>query len=68
MTSATMNFSQAGTVTTASRNVAKNQPRLSLAKLFNVFSSTLAMARAVPETGYVSTKQVAQIRALASAI
>jgi hypothetical protein len=68
MTTATMNFSHAGTVATASRNVAKNQSRLSLAELFNVVSSTLAMARAVPKTGHVSAKQVAQMRALASAI
>lgn len=65
MTTATMNFSQAGTVNNASRNVARSQ---SLAALFSVVSSTLAMARAVPQTGRVRAKQVEQMRALATAI
>ena len=68
MSTATMNFSQADTVNTASRNVARSQSRLSLAALFSVVSSTLAMARAVPQTGRVSAKQVEQMRALAKAI
>ena len=68
MTTATMNQSQAAFVNTASRNVAKSQPGLSLADLFDVVQKTLMMARSVPQSGRVSARQVEKMRAMAAAI
>jgi hypothetical protein len=68
MTTATMNQSQAAFVNTASRNVARKQPSLSLAELFDVVQQTLMMARSVPQSGRVSARQVEKMRALAAAL
>ena len=68
MTTATMNQSRSTFVNTASRNVAKSAPSLSLADLFDVVQKTLMMARSVPQTGRVSAKQIEKMRAMAAAI
>lgn len=68
MTTATMNQYQPAFVNTASRNVARKQPGLSLAELFDVVQKTLTMARSVPQSGRVSAKQVEKMRAMATAL
>ncbi|MET0963922.1 MAG: hypothetical protein ABWY05_14080 [Noviherbaspirillum sp.] len=68
MTTATMSKSQAAFSNTATRNVARSKPGLSMGELFDVVQKTLAMARAVPHTGRVSTRQMAKLRAMAEAL
>jgi hypothetical protein len=68
MTTSTKTHSQAAAFTTVSRNVAKSQPRLSLAEFFDVVQKTLTMARSVPRTGRISAKQVEQLRVMAATI
>lgn len=47
---------------------AEAKPGLSLREWFGVFRSALAMASAVSETGRVSAKQMASVRAMAESI
>ena len=65
MTTATLTHS-AGIF--ASTNEVKRAPAFSVSDLFDVFTSSLDMARAVPDSGRVSVKDLAKVRLIAEAL
>jgi hypothetical protein len=52
----------------ASLNQDKRVSAFSVSDLFDVFTSSLAMARAVPDSGRVSAKDMAKVRLIAEAL
>lgn len=67
MSTAVMNSSSVS-VPSFSTTKAAAKPGLSVRDWLGVFGSALAMANAVPDTGRVSNKQMARVRAMADAI
>jgi hypothetical protein len=67
MTSSMLTYSGA-TIPSFFAKKSAAQPGLSLRDWINVFAGALAMASAVPSTGRVSAKQLAQVRAMAETI
>ncbi len=65
MTIATLTHS-AGIFT--SSNGVKRVPAFSVSDLLDVFTSSLAMARVVPDSGRVSAKDMAKVRSIAEAL
>jgi hypothetical protein len=68
MTTATANYSANFVNTAPVRKAAQRAPRLSLAGWLAVMSSALDMAAVVPNSGRVSAKQLAKVRAIAESI
>jgi hypothetical protein len=52
----------------ASSTQVKRVPVFSLRDLFDVFTSSLAMARALPDSGRISVKDLAKVRMIAEAL
>jgi hypothetical protein len=52
----------------ASSTQVKRVPVFSLRDLFDVFTSSLAMARALPESGRINAKDLAKVRMIAEAL
>lgn len=67
MSTAVMNSSSVS-IPSFSTTKAAAKPGLSVRDWLGVFSSALAMANAVSDTGRVSGKQMARVRAMADAI
>jgi hypothetical protein len=65
MTTATFTRS-AGIAATTTR--VKQLPAFSLRDLFDVFTSSLAMARALPDSGRINAKDLAKVRLIAEAL
>ena len=51
-----------------SSNQVKRVPAFSVSDLFDVFTSALAMTRAVPDSSRVSAKDMAKVRLIAEAL
>lgn len=67
MNTAVMTSSNA-TVPSSSGTAAASKPVSSVRDWLGLFSSALAMANAVPDSGRVSAKQMSRVRAIAEAI
>ena len=52
----------------AASNQVKRVPAISLSDLFDVFTTSLAMARAIPDSGRVSAKDMAKVRLIAESL
>lgn len=69
MTTAAHAYTSRFTTTTApARQQADNAPRMSIRDWFAVLSDALAMASAIPDSGRISARQVAKVRAIAESI
>jgi len=68
MTTATIAHSGAAAVKAPARKTAKARSAFSLRDFFDVFSQSLMMARALPDTGRVSAKDVEKLRSMAESL
>lgn len=67
MTTSTLSYPRAAAVIAASGRIARRSP-LSLSDWLDVLAKSLAMVRAVPDSGRITAKHMEKVRAISATI
>lgn len=68
MTTSTLSYPRAAAVIAASERIAKRSPPLLLSDWLDVLAKSLAMVRAVPDSGHITAKHMEKVRAISVTI